>query len=58
MKQIYSLHDGTNVLTISYDPQTKLIDLVTYDTQGFQKSLYFSDGQRILSIKMSPSKSN
>ena len=53
MKQIYSLHDGTNVLTISYDPQTKFIDLVTYDTQGFQKSLYFSDGQRILSIKMS-----
>lgn len=50
IKQIYSLHDGTNVLTISYDPQTKLIDLVTYDTQGFQKSLYFSNGQRILSI--------
>ena len=53
MKKIYSLHDGTNVLTISYDQQTKFIDLVTYDTQGFQKSLYFSDGQRILSIKMS-----
>ena len=49
-KQVYSLQDGTDVLTISYDPQIKLIDLVTYDTQGFQKSIYFSNEQRILSI--------
>lgn len=50
MKQVYSLQDGTDMLTISYDPQIKLIDLVTYDTQEFQKSIYFSNEQRILSI--------
>ncbi len=49
-KQIYSIYDDQSVLTVSYNPETKLMDLVTYDVDGFEKSIYSSDYQVYLSI--------
>lgn len=49
-KQSYSISDDQSSLNISYNPETKLVELMTYTQGDFEKSSYFDNNQVCLSI--------
>ena len=49
-KQSYSISDDQSSLNISYNPETKLVELMTYTQDDFEKSSYFDGNQACLSV--------